>query len=171
METKTPENKAVTPAENKGDAAAKKPAAAAIKDQIAAALKTLDGANDDHWTKSGKPAVDAVNAALGQEVKRKDITDAAPDFARPEQKAETSGDGAQDERPKENPDSRGLTDADHAAMDHSGAKTYRFTRTGIVMLSGNGRIYGDEGDECALQDSDAKRHGDLLELVEAEETE
>ncbi len=49
------------------------------KEQILEALQTLDTENDEHWTNQGLPAV----AALGiDDLKRKDITEAAPHFTR-----------------------------------------------------------------------------------------
>lgn len=50
---------------------------------IKTALSQLDPMNDDHWTSDGSPRMDAVAKILGDEsVKRKDVTDAAPDFTR-----------------------------------------------------------------------------------------
>lgn len=49
---------------------------------VAAAVTQLDHANDEHWTKTGEPAVDAVKAIVGGNVTRADIEAAAPDFNR-----------------------------------------------------------------------------------------
>ena len=49
---------------------------------IEQALQTLDKDADDHWTSDGMPRVDAVTNALGRDVTRKEITEAAPTFTR-----------------------------------------------------------------------------------------
>ena len=49
---------------------------------IRLALSELDSANDDHWTTQGLPRVEVVSKAVGAEVSRQDITDAAPKFVR-----------------------------------------------------------------------------------------
>ena len=50
---------------------------------IQTALELLDPANDEHWTADGLPRVDVVAELLGDSnVKRSDITDAAPNFTR-----------------------------------------------------------------------------------------
>ena len=46
------------------------------------ALSGLDASDDDHWTKSGLPAVEAVDLLLGGSVTRADIERAAPDLKR-----------------------------------------------------------------------------------------
>lgn len=57
----------------------------ATADEIKAALTQLDGKNDAHWTQAGAPAVEAVGALLpGKTVTRAAITEASPDFKRPE---------------------------------------------------------------------------------------
>lgn len=49
---------------------------------IQSALEQLDRNNHLHWTEDGAPRVDVVSNILGFEVKRKDITNAAPLFNR-----------------------------------------------------------------------------------------
>jgi hypothetical protein len=51
---------------------------------IAAAIGELDSYNDDHWTRDGQPAVDAVAAILEAKVTRADIKRAAPEASRPQ---------------------------------------------------------------------------------------
>lgn len=73
-----------------------------MKELIIDALKTLDPKNDEHWTNDGQPAV----AALGiVDLKRKDITDAAPHFSREnpvtELKTVTEGDENANEENKD----------------------------------------------------------------------
>lgn len=46
------------------------------------ALLSLDPSNDDHWTSDGSPKMEAVAQFLDQEVTRKDIIQAAPEFNR-----------------------------------------------------------------------------------------
>ncbi len=50
------------------------------------AVMSLDPKNDDHWTSSGTPRMDAVEVAYGSaDVTRKDVDRVLPGFARPEQ--------------------------------------------------------------------------------------
>ena len=50
---------------------------------IRQALEKLDTSNDDHWTADGMPRVDVVAELIGNtDLKRIDITSAAPDFTR-----------------------------------------------------------------------------------------
>jgi hypothetical protein len=58
--------------------------APATAEDIATAIGLLDGANDDHWTNAGLPAVDAVAEIAGKPVTRAAITAAAPDAKRPD---------------------------------------------------------------------------------------
>lgn len=51
---------------------------------IKQALTTLDPSNDDHWTSDGLPRVETVAGLVGGDVTRKNITDAAPSFLRPQ---------------------------------------------------------------------------------------
>lgn len=54
-----------------------------MKDKILLALSKLDKADDSHWTADGAPRVDVVAHLAGiAELKRSDITDAAPQFNR-----------------------------------------------------------------------------------------
>lgn len=53
-------------------------------EDIKAAIALLDNSNDDHWTKAGLPEVEAVKEALGADVTRKQIEEAAPEAKRPE---------------------------------------------------------------------------------------
>lgn len=53
-------------------------------DDIKAAIALLDKDNDEHWTQAGLPEVAAVKEALGADVTRKQIEEAAPDAKRPE---------------------------------------------------------------------------------------
>lgn len=50
---------------------------------ITEALALLDHENDDHWTTEGLPRMDAIVDLTGDaSIKRKDVTDAAPEFNR-----------------------------------------------------------------------------------------
>jgi hypothetical protein len=51
-------------------------------EEILEAVKSLDPANDEHWTSDGLPRLDAVENLLGAGVTRKQVTNAAPDFNR-----------------------------------------------------------------------------------------
>ena len=51
---------------------------------IKAALQTLDPTKDEDWTRGGRPSIQAVTDRLGFAVTRSDITEAAPEFRRPE---------------------------------------------------------------------------------------
>lgn len=64
--------------------------AATTDNDILIALNKLDPANEDHWTSTGKPAMDAVNALLPAPITRARLDEVAPDFSRPE--APSSGD-------------------------------------------------------------------------------
>lgn len=50
--------------------------------QIVEALALLEVENDEHWTADGLPRVDVVTGLLGEEVSRKQITEAALEFSR-----------------------------------------------------------------------------------------
>jgi len=57
---------------------------ASDEDRIRQALKSLDPANDEHWTVNGRPRMDAVEAAYGSSgISRGDIERVAPGFSRP----------------------------------------------------------------------------------------
>lgn len=60
-----------------------KKADAPTADDIKSAIEMLDKNNNEHWTEAGLPSVDAMKEALGAEVTRKQIEDAAPDAKRP----------------------------------------------------------------------------------------
>lgn len=49
---------------------------------ILKAIKKLDTENNDHWTGTGLPSVDAVGAIVGATVTRKQIGEAAPGYDR-----------------------------------------------------------------------------------------
>lgn len=52
------------------------------------ALATLDPENDDHWTSDGLPRMEVVEDLVGDKsIKRKDVTDADPEFTRETAKA------------------------------------------------------------------------------------
>ena len=54
-----------------------------LNEAILAALPTIDVEDDELWTESGLPTVEAVQAATGiEDLKRKQITEAAPQFNR-----------------------------------------------------------------------------------------
>ena len=54
-----------------------------MKSLILDALSKLNSENDKHWTTEGLPSVDAVRAlAADNDISRKDITSAAPNFSR-----------------------------------------------------------------------------------------
>lgn len=46
------------------------------------ALQQLDAGNDDHWTADGLPRVEVVSGLIGNDVTRKQITNAAPTLTR-----------------------------------------------------------------------------------------
>jgi len=64
--------------------------AATTDGAILEALKKLDPDNDEHWTNTGKPAMEAVNALLPAAITRARLDEVAPDFSRPEPEAEAS---------------------------------------------------------------------------------
>lgn len=54
-----------------------------LREKITAALTQLDHTNDDHWTEDGSPRTSVVQKiAADQTIKRTDINEAAPGFAR-----------------------------------------------------------------------------------------
>jgi len=54
-----------------------------IADRLSEALTHLDPSNEEHWTKGGKPRIDAVEKFFGGAgVTRADITRVAPDLTR-----------------------------------------------------------------------------------------
>lgn len=57
-------------------------AAATTDTNIRDALAKLDPANDEHWTKDGLPAMEAVNALLPAPITRERLSTVAPDFVR-----------------------------------------------------------------------------------------
>lgn len=75
----------------------------ANNEKIVEVLGQLDPLNDDHWTTSGDARVEAVEALVGEPVRRQDIVNAAPDFNREKagksEEDEGEGDGA-DDQPK-----------------------------------------------------------------------
>lgn len=50
--------------------------------QLIDALAQLNVENDEHWTDDGLPRLDVVQAMVGEEVSREDVTQAAPNFTR-----------------------------------------------------------------------------------------
>lgn len=62
----------------------------ANKKKIREALAALDPANHSDWTDDGMPALDAVSTLLGENVKRADVTAAAPGFTREHREFEPS---------------------------------------------------------------------------------
>lgn len=58
--------------------------AATTDNDILIALNKLDAENDDHWTTTGKPAMEAVNALLPAAITRARLDEVAPNFSRPE---------------------------------------------------------------------------------------
>lgn len=74
---------------------------------IKQALAALAPANDDHWTADGLPRVEAVTDVIGHEVSRREITDTAPSFVRPEASGMPPEEGepapAEPETPAEDP--------------------------------------------------------------------
>ena len=55
------------------------------------AILSLDPANDDHWTASGQPKMEAVEATFGINVTRKDVDAVAWDINRDTIKGDASG--------------------------------------------------------------------------------
>jgi len=55
---------------------------AKTNEEILEAVRALDPHNDEHWTADGMPRLDAVENLLGDNVTRKAVTNAAPDFTR-----------------------------------------------------------------------------------------
>ncbi len=65
--------------------------------EIKEALAQLDHANDEHWTADGAPRVEVVAELTGnKDLKRKDITDAAPKFTRQTEKDEDVAEQAEE---------------------------------------------------------------------------
>ncbi len=60
--------------------------------KITDALAKLDVENDEHWTTEGAPLVAVVSEIAGREVKRSEITEAAPQFSRSSPKLEPDPD-------------------------------------------------------------------------------
>lgn len=59
-----------------------------VNEKLVEAIQKLDPAVDEHWTKDGLPAIEAVQKFYGSaDVKRADIKAAAPDFTRETAKA------------------------------------------------------------------------------------
>lgn len=54
----------------------------ASDDAVKTALEQLDSGNDEHWTQTGLPAVDAVAKLAGGKVTRDQITNVAPALSR-----------------------------------------------------------------------------------------
>lgn len=61
----------------------KEEAAFATPVEIKMAVALLDKDEASHWTKEGKPSVDAVKALVGKDVSREQIAAVAPDAKRP----------------------------------------------------------------------------------------
>lgn len=73
---------------------------AASKDDIIKALLQLDSGNDKHWTDDGLPRIDVVQQLLKDPtVRRKDVNDAQPGFARANPDATTEPEDVQDGDP------------------------------------------------------------------------
>lgn len=53
-----------------------------MKDKIIAALETLDSSNDNHWTESGLPKLEALRFAFGGPVTREMVEQHAPGYTR-----------------------------------------------------------------------------------------
>lgn len=62
--------------------------AATTDNDILIALNKLDAEDDDHWTTTGKPAMEAVNALLPAAITRARLDEVAPNFSRPEASAD-----------------------------------------------------------------------------------
>lgn len=60
------------------------PEAVPLEDRIRAAVGSLDMVIDDHWTKSGLPALAAVAGLLGRRVTRAEVNAAVPGAKRAE---------------------------------------------------------------------------------------
>lgn len=58
-------------------------AAFATPVEIKMAVALLDAKDDTHWTREGKPSVDAVKGLVNKDVNREQITAVAPDAKRP----------------------------------------------------------------------------------------
>jgi hypothetical protein len=99
------------------------------------ALKTLDPANDEHWTSGGLPRMETLEALVGKELTRADVEEAAPDLKRsnaPEPKAAADTDND----PAPQPPNAPPVDNDHAA---EGAVQLRVGTGG----GGSGGLSGD----------------------------
>lgn len=62
----------------------------ADKEAISGAVNALDPGNDDHWTNSGLPAVEALKDLLGEDVTRAQIIEAVGDYTREKAAAGTT---------------------------------------------------------------------------------
>lgn len=67
--------------------------------EISDILSQLDPDNDEHWTSEGLPRMEVLEARLERQVKRKDVTDAWPDFTRELARSIDPLDQAQDPSP------------------------------------------------------------------------
>lgn len=84
------------------------------------AIKSLDPENNDNWTGTGLPSVDAVSHAVGGTVTRKQIGEAVPGYDREAARKAAMvsdeggaiGDGDQDDQSNENPPSPELINQD-----------------------------------------------------------
>lgn len=89
-------------------------------DNLQAAIKSLDPENNDNWTFTGLPSVDAVSHAVGGTVTRKQIGEAVPGYDREAARKAAMvsdeggaiGDGDQDDKSNENPPSPELNNQD-----------------------------------------------------------
>lgn len=90
-------------------------------EEILEAVKSLDPANDEHWTSDGLPRLDAVENLLGAGVARKQVTNAAPDFNRGH--AQSLVDDAHDEETagptEEDEDNADASESDETEADPS----------------------------------------------------
>lgn len=108
------------------------------------ALRQLDPNNEDHWTNAGAPAVAVVSDLAGEDLKRADITAAAPEFdleaARAGIDPDLEGGG----------DDNADDDADETPVDEAGHETEEQIREQIEAQK---KVLDEVGAEMeALQD-------------------
>jgi hypothetical protein len=61
-----------------------------LLEKVVEALKTLDPADDDHWTSNNLPALDVLGERVGQDVTRAQVNEVAQGFTRAAAKAARS---------------------------------------------------------------------------------
>lgn len=139
---------------------------------IKEALAQLDPENNDHWTADGAPRVDVVADLVGnKELKRADITNAAPDFHRSTagQPAAAKEDGPTDADPPEG-DAQGTgEDASQEEEADAEEEATEAPETGPVVEEGVGDLQAET--TTPPQPEEPTKELTPLERIEAEAAE